>query len=257
MAEAPSSLRHNFSCRGVSASFLASSLSCLVSRPRGPQSTWLLDCLSSWEPPTLSLSCPSLVLLTANFTQAPLSTAFVLPSQQTRRRSCTSTSLPLSLSRPPRLIPLLMPPGFSRHETEVVACLHAACRATATAAPNPSDGGSGGGGAADRNASAASSSSLKQAGKPRAGRLLDAAGAGAASSAGAASRSRAGGRQGSGGGGRGGRGGETAAVRTSWCLVYGFMMKPTRSWWGRLRGSQGIDCLFPPALVLPRYVVDG
>eukprot|EP00752_Nemacystus_decipiens_P003549 g3275.t1 len=92
----------------------------------------------------------------------------------------------------------------ARHETEVVACLHAACRATATTTPNPSDGGTG-----DRNTSTASSSSLQQLGKARAGRLFDAAGA--ASPAGAGSRGRAGGRQGTGAG----EGEAAAGARTS------------------------------------------
>eukprot|EP00903_Cladosiphon_okamuranus_P011333 g10683.t1 len=102
-----------------------------------------------------------------------------------------------------RAVAVLLPKMLSaaRHETEVVACLHAALRATATAPPNPADNDGGGGGGGGRKTASASSSSLKQHGKPRAGRLFDAAGAGPALSAGAGSRSRAGGRQGSGKGG--------------------------------------------------------
>lgn len=138
-------------------------------------------------------------------------------------RSCTSIRhriavdifMHFSRSTPPAAALLLTPCFFFRHETEVVACLHAACRATTAATPHPADSCSGSGGGGKR-VSQASSSSLKQRQQqPRAGRLFDAAGGAAASSAGAASRGRAGGRDGTGER----RGGGSAAVWVMRCWV--------------------------------------
>lgn len=205
----------------------------LVSRePKSKSACFYNVSFFSW----LSFDPPDLVLTGAPDLRADSRFALVFRSRPTRWRPDASASPPA-----PALLSMLR---FFRHETEVVACLHAACRATATTTPNPTDSGSGGDGG-DKTTSLASSSSLRQRqqqqGQPGAGRLFDAA----ASSTGAASRGRAGGRQGVGGGGTGGGG--TAEVRTSWCWLVSRLrdtVHPMPVRWGCLCGSQSIDQLF-------------